>query len=95
MARWKKLLARIAVDPKPVGYSYDDVAAILGALGFVRSGGKGSHRVWTRQPDGSATLRVTLVDPASGPVAKVYIREMAKILREAGLMPSEPDEEEM
>lgn len=93
MGSWRKLLRRMATDPKPVGYTYDDASRILAQLGFTRSaaGHGGSHRVW-RRPRGDGTfLRVGLVDAGHGPMKREYVHEMIAHLRGEGLITGEGD----
>lgn len=88
MASWRKLLARMAADPKPVSYTYDEAASVLGQLGFaLASKGGSSHRKWRREEPGKPTVIIGLVDSGSGEIRKVYILDMIRILRENNLLP--------
>jgi hypothetical protein len=88
MSSWRKLLARMAADRKPTGYTYDDAATVLARLGFTLASRSGtSHRKWRREVPGKPTVIIGLVDRGNGPIRPVYIVEMIRILRENDLLP--------
>ena len=88
MASWKKLLAAMAEDQKPVSYTYDNAASVLGHLGFALASGSGtSHRTWRLKQPGKDPVKITLVDRGSGPMRKAYIVDMIHALRENNLLP--------
>lgn len=88
MARWKKTLAKMLNDQKPVGYSYDEAAAILSHLGFsLAPSSGGSHRKWWRRIGEGTTARVGLVEKGSGTLREYQVRDMIAVLRTHGLIP--------
>lgn len=88
MASWLKLLAKMAADPNPTTYTYQDAARVLGHLGFALAPHGGtSHRRWRRRDGAAPPVVVGLVDTGSGPIKKVYIVQMIDILRTNNLLP--------
>lgn len=93
MTGWKRRLASLLADPKPVGYSYADVASLLARLGFVlrRSSGGGSHRKWRLERPGRPSVWLGLVEVRGTPPAG-YVREVQATLKREGLIAG-PEEE--
>lgn len=94
MTQWRKLLRRLVADPRPVSYTYDDLAGVLGRLGFrVATPIDGSHRRFRRDvpdassPRGTRTVTIGLVDYGRGPVKPEYVKQMVRTLRENELLP--------
>ncbi len=82
-------------DPKPVNYTYDEVAALLRRLGFEvqASGGGTSHRKWRLQREGRPSIWIGLVERGHGKLPPGYIREIQRVLRDAGLWADERPKE--
>jgi hypothetical protein len=93
MASWKKFLARVAADSRPISYSYEQLAGLLvNHLGFeLAKPIDGSHRRFRRRipdpmrPGCEITIVIGLVAP--GLQKPVYIKEMLRVLRENSLLP--------
>lgn len=84
MARWRKLLERMANDPSPRNYTYDEAVQVLRGLDFTMAPhGAGSHRVW-RGLSARGVVVIGLVDKGHGKLKPYLIREMVKQLREHG-----------
>jgi hypothetical protein len=89
MGNWRKLLAKMVNDDRPITYSYDDATRVLGNLGFQEAPNAGtSHRKWRLRRPGRPTITVGLVK-ANGPIRKEYILDMVQSLRENDLLPPE------
>lgn len=89
MASWRKLLAAMLSDSRPVTYCYDDAARILMHLGFEEAPNAGtSHRKWRLRRDGRPTIIVGLVK-STGQLRKEYILDMLDTLRQNDLLPRE------
>ncbi len=93
MAQWKKLLARVVTDPRPVSYTYDELANLLVAhLGFVLAKGTGSHRRFRREipdpakPGTTIGVIIGLVDYGRGTLPPEYVKEMVRTLQVNGLI---------
>jgi hypothetical protein len=94
VARWEKLLGQIVTDPKPVSYTYDELATLLVShLGFTLFSGGGSHRRFWRKipspddPSKGTTITIGLVDSGRGKQRPEYVREMVRTLRANSLLP--------
>lgn len=85
MSSWRKKLAEILEDPRPVNYRYDELANILRRLGFEEGGRGSSHRVWRFSARDGNVHRVLLVDHGHGPLKRVYVEKMCATIRLAGL----------
>ncbi|MEO6066883.1 MAG: hypothetical protein ABIQ41_02735 [Gemmatimonadales bacterium] len=92
MAQWRKTLARMLADTKPVGFTYDEAAAVLSHLGFeLAPSAGGSHRLWRGlSPEGNPVM-VGLVDRGSGAMKPYLVRHMVSQLRANGLVPADLD----
>ena len=87
MGSWRKLLRKMADDPKPRGYTYDEAALILSNLGFAKpSKPGGSHRAWRLEQPGGNVVRVFLVEKGHGTLKPEYIQDMVATLRAHGLL---------
>lgn len=96
---WRKTLRRMSDDDDPRSYTYDDAAHVLHGLGFTlaKEKPKGSHRVWRLSCPGSNVQRsmiVGLVKTGHGTMKPVYVRQMISILRTAGLIPPEQEDDD-
>ena len=93
MTGWKKRLARLVADPRPVGYSYEEVAGLLSRLGFVLrpSSGGSSHRKWRLDRPGRSSVWIGLVQ-GHGVLPPGYIREVQATLTREGLLLGEDEE---
>lgn len=93
MGNWKKLLYRMANDPRPKGYHYADAARILRQLGFdVAPSSGSSHRKWRiKVGDPPRVVVIGLVEPSRGCLPREYIQDMLEILRANDLMPGGED----
>lgn len=95
MASWKKRLAGIVDDRRPVSYTYDELASLLVRhLGFTLATPiSGSHRRFRRvvpvpgSPDFLTTVTIGLVDYGSGPLRPEYVKQMVLTLRLNDLLP--------
>lgn len=89
---WRSRLAELMADTKPVNYTYGDVAGLLRRLGFELqpSGGGTSHRKWRLTRDGRPSVWIGLVEKGHGPLPRGYVREVQRVLRDAGLWSEEP-----
>ena len=93
MAQWKKLLAAMVADRRPISYTYDEAATVLSQLGFVQEKGATSHRKWSRQVvdsasrSGTRTITVGLNAKGKRKLPPGYIREMVQTLQENNLLP--------
>jgi hypothetical protein len=97
VARWKKRLAEIVTDRRPVSYTYDELAGLLvNHLGFELAKAQGSHRKFRRDvPDSSDPTRpektkgviIGLLDYGSGPVPPEYVKQMVQTLQANDLIP--------
>ena len=77
----------MAADPKPVSYTYEQATTVLSHLGFSLAGSGGSsHRKWRRKVGQQPAVTIGLVDRGHGPLKRVYIEDMIRILRDAGLL---------
>jgi len=87
MAKWRKLLQRMAEDPSPTGYTYEEAASVLWNLGFeLAVHGAGSHRKWRAiGPTGSPVI-IGLVEHGSGHLKAYLIRDMISALRKSGFL---------
>jgi predicted RNA binding protein YcfA (HicA-like mRNA interferase family) len=86
MSKWEKTLAAMAIDSRPVGYTYAEAAAVLRGLGFeLARGARGSHRKWRRKSAGGVTIVVGLVE-GSDPLKAYLVRDMISQLRTGGLV---------
>ncbi len=86
MSGWRKRLARLLADSKPVGYSYADVCKLLERLGFKlhpTSGGS-SHRKWRLDRAGRPSVWIGLVE-RHGALPPGYVREIQRTLKSQGL----------
>lgn len=88
MPSWRKRLAQMAADDNPNGYTYEEAATVLAALGFGlrRGGGGGSHRSWRKsvtRDNQTSSVVIGLVQKGSGTMKAVYIKDMIAILRES------------
>ena len=93
MGSWRKLLRRMANDPKPRGYTYDEAARVLSNLGFEKpSKPGGSHRVWRLKLAIGNVIRVQLVEKGHGTLKPEYIQDMVATLRTYGLLPEDGDD---
>lgn len=84
---WRRRLANLMADKKGTGYSYSDLANLLGNLGFelcIPSGGS-SHRKFRFKRDAGAVVWVGLVEKGHGEVPPGYVRTMQRTLRLAKL----------
>ena len=86
MARWRKLLEKMASDSDPRNYSYEEAVTVLNGLGFTLAPhGAGSHRAWRwKSPSGTVVI-IGLVDKGHGTLKPYLVREMIKQLRANGL----------
>jgi hypothetical protein len=93
MTGWRKRLARLLADPRPVGYSYDDVAGLLSRLGFVLrpSRGGSSHRKWRLDRPNRPSVWIGLVE-GHGALPPGYVREVQATLTREGLVHGEDKE---
>jgi hypothetical protein len=90
MGNWRKLLASMASDPRPITYHYEDAARILARLGFEEAPNSGSsHRKWRLRPPGRPPIIVGLVK-GTGPLRREYIQDMIRTLAENDLLPKDP-----
>lgn len=88
MARWRKTLARMRRDSRPAGYTYEDAAQILVALGFeLAPTGGGSHRQWRRRLATGDVVIVGLVEKGSGTLKPYLVRDMLSQLIAYELLP--------
>ena len=89
MGNWRKLLAEMVANKNPCNYRYEQATRVLGHLGFVEAKNSGtSHRKWRLARPGRPTIIIGLVEGA-GPMKKVYILDMVRILQENDLLPDE------
>jgi hypothetical protein len=87
MAKWRKLLQRMAQDPSPTSYTYDQAAYILGNLGFeLAVHGAGSHRKWRAIGPAGSPVIIGLVERGSGCMKAYLIRDMILALRQNGFL---------
>ena len=97
MPNWKKLLARIVTDRKPVTYTYEQLSNLLvNHLGFTLAKPiDGSHRRFRRripnpsQPGTETTVIIGLVAP--GVQKPEYVKAMVRTLRANALLPDGVD----
>ncbi len=75
MSRLDKRLRRLYDAPNDI--SADDLAWVLGAVGFGDRGGKGSHRVF-KHPD----LRKSITIPNQSPLKVAYVVQARKLIEE-------------
>ncbi|MFQ5923539.1 MAG: type II toxin-antitoxin system HicA family toxin [Anaerolineales bacterium] len=75
MSRLEKRIRRLYDAPKSI--SADDLAWILGALGFEDRGGKGSHRGF-KHPE----LGKTITIPNQNPLKVAYVVQARKLIEE-------------
>ena len=75
MSKLDKRLQRLYDAPNNI--SADDLAWILGALGFDDRGGKGSHRVF-KHPE----LRKSITIPGQNPLKVTYVVQARKLIEE-------------
>lgn len=94
MAQWKKLVAAMVADTRPLSYTYDDAAIVLGRLGFTEETPTAtSHRKWTLEvpdatsPSGRRTVTIGLNAKGKRPLKPGYIREMVQTLQVNNLLP--------
>jgi hypothetical protein len=87
MARWKRLLDKMASDSDPRNYSYDDAVTVLRGLDFqLAPHGGGSHRAWRGKGTSGTVVVIGLVDKGHGTLKPYLVREMVKQLRANGLL---------
>jgi predicted RNA binding protein YcfA (HicA-like mRNA interferase family) len=90
VARWRKLLSRMASDGRPTGYTYEDAAVVLRALGFqVAPSGGGSHRKWRAVSPAGIVVVIGLVEKGAGALKPYLIRDMISQLRQNGFLPAD------
>lgn len=90
MAAWRRTLQRMLNDTNPVGYRYDEAAAVLRGLGFdLAPSSGGSHRKWWHRTPGGTTARIGLVESGRGTLKPFLVRQMVATLREHNLVPAE------
>ncbi|HZW53999.1 MAG TPA: type II toxin-antitoxin system HicA family toxin [Candidatus Elarobacter sp.] len=73
--RVRRLFARVANNRK--NCEFDDLAALLKALGFV-STSRGSHYTF-RRSKGGGTVRITI--PRARPVNSVYVDQLLQLIQ--------------
>ena len=92
VSRWEKLLRQMRDSPRCVGFTYDEAARVLLALGFqMATANGGSHRRWVLLREGLPPVIIGLVAKGHGELLPVYIKEMLATLEAHGLLPEEPD----
>lgn len=89
MPRSEKHLKRMLGSQKCVGFSYEEAAVILRALGFTEDGQSSSHRKWRRLLATGTVVYIGLCDYGHGELKAVYIKDMLKALREHDLIPAD------
>lgn len=93
MSSWRRLLERMRDSPRCVGFTYDEAARVLAALGFRQASYGGSHRRWVLLRDGEPSVIIGLVDAGHGEIKPVYIKTMLQILDQNDLLPGAQDAE--
>lgn len=75
MSRRQKLFERIETNPTNISYS--QLRTLIESFGYeLRSGGKGSHRWFTKT--GCPPIHF----PQKNPLGEVYVKKVLKILRD-------------
>lgn len=94
MARWKKTLARMLRDTDPRNYRYEEAAAILERLGFVKAPETSgtSHKQWRHVTRDGKVIYVGLVKKGHGTLKPYLIRDMLAALKAGGLLPDDIQE---
>ena len=94
MSRWKKTLARMLTDAKPISYEYQDAAAVLSGIDFeLAPAGGGNHRKWRRRLASGTVVVIGLVEHGRGPMKAYLIRDMVQQIRDNGLIPEDLDDQ--
>lgn len=83
MSQLRKLLDRLASSPRD--FTWDEMCALLGKLGFQQSGGAGSRVCFYDPRDPSKVIHLHKPHGRNPPTVLVcYVNDVAKRLREWG-----------
>jgi predicted RNA binding protein YcfA (HicA-like mRNA interferase family) len=76
VSRKEKLIAKLKNNASDGNWTLDEVLALLSLFGFTKTGGRGSHQVFT-SPDFDPAITLA---PHGGKIKSGYIRQIRIVL---------------